>query len=213
MSDSFVIHYSLPKSITHYCQENGRAGRDGEDADSILFYAYKDKRILEGMIQKSSGSQYSQSTRRKIDELYTCFRYCENEFLCHRTMQLEFFGENFDPSKCGKHATTEEEDCKQTAVISRRLPLPCSSCFPRYPLNEMLTELFRGSKSKSATKWLRVGKLKGFGAGSKYSKPDIDRIAHAMVYQKILLEVVPAKWRRVQLGLRPSRRVCSRSPE
>ena len=76
-----------------------------------------------------------------------------------------------------------------------------------------LAEPFRGSKSKSATKWLQVSELKGFGAGSKYSKPDIDRIAHAMVHQKILLEVVPAKWRRVQLGLRPSRRVCSRSPE
>ena len=51
----YVIHHSLPQSITHFyqvgphemisfifLQESGRAGRDGLPAFSVVFYSYKD---------------------------------------------------------------------------------------------------------------------------------------------------------------------------
>jgi len=51
-----------------------------------------------------------------------------------------------------------------------------------------LTEIYKGSKSKSATKFLNVERLTGCGKGRAYSKSDLDRIAHAMIFDKILLE-------------------------
>ncbi len=47
----FVIHYSMPKSLESFMQESGRAGRDGQQSHSLLFYTYADKKNLEWMIK------------------------------------------------------------------------------------------------------------------------------------------------------------------
>ncbi len=43
----YVIHHSMPKTLTHFYQESGRAGRDGLDSKCIVFFAYRDKARLE----------------------------------------------------------------------------------------------------------------------------------------------------------------------
>ncbi len=49
-----VIHFNLPGSLEAYYQEAGRAGRDGEAADCVLLYAYRDRFVQEFLIDLSN---------------------------------------------------------------------------------------------------------------------------------------------------------------
>lgn len=111
-------------------------------------------------------------------------------------MQLEFFGETFDRAKCGKTCDNckaarepETRDLTQVAqTILRLLADVSTQCKGRGVTMVRLGELYRGSKSQPTTKFLNTAKLAGYGAGSKYKKPEIDRILRGMVYERILAE-------------------------
>jgi superfamily II DNA helicase RecQ len=151
------------------------------------------------MIRQADPNPHSASVQRKIEQLYDCVRYCENEFSCRRTMQLKFFGERFDESKCNKTC----DNCKAGKVSDRRdLTTEAKNIIELFnnltrqagkrggggiTMNQ-LSELFRGSKAKAITKNFHVNGLRGYGAGSQYKKYDIDRITHEMVFEKILTE-------------------------
>ena len=50
----FVLHVAMPKSLEHYQQETGRAGRDGLEAECVLLHSGADLLTLRSILEKSA---------------------------------------------------------------------------------------------------------------------------------------------------------------
>ena len=89
----FVAHLSLPSSIESYYQEIGRAGRDGNPAETLLLYGLNDlfqrRRFIE-----SDGNDYQHKLRenKRLDSLLA---YCETP-ICRKKALLSYFDEHVE---------------------------------------------------------------------------------------------------------------------
>jgi ATP-dependent DNA helicase RecQ len=99
-----VVHAAMPRSIEHYQQEAGRAGRDGLEAECILFYSPADVLRWQSLQEKSAGEVHSPAMQRYLaasGELLQHMKQFAAPGRCRHRMLVEYFGQPYEAPNCG----------------------------------------------------------------------------------------------------------------
>jgi ATP-dependent DNA helicase RecQ len=91
----FVVHAGSPRSLEHYQQEAGRAGRDGLAAECVLFTSAGDGARWRSLLE--SNGELSDANRQHLRDME---RYASATSCRHRAL-VEYFGQRYDRSSCG----------------------------------------------------------------------------------------------------------------
>ena len=111
----YVLHYNMPQSLEYYYQEAGREGRDGEEAECVLFFSKQDIMINKFLLQNkasagdvASDMQKTANDQRKLQQM---INYCETD-KCLREFILSYFGDTTPCicNKCSNCVVVEDEE-------------------------------------------------------------------------------------------------------
>ncbi|HLO42076.1 MAG TPA: DNA helicase RecQ, partial [Phycisphaerales bacterium] len=97
-----VVHAAMPRSIEHYQQETGRAGRDGLAAECVLFHSAADvvrwKQIMErGAMETGASPEHLRSQFDLLDQMHRFIGGAR----CRHGALVEYFGQAYSEPACG----------------------------------------------------------------------------------------------------------------
>jgi ATP-dependent DNA helicase RecQ len=185
----FVMHTALPKTLEHYQQETGRAGRDGLDAECVLLFSGADVVTLKSVLEKSAAEAaadaiYLPAALKQLDEMA---RYCRGAVCRHRAL-VNYFGQPYDSPSCDACdiCLGDTQDVPDAASIAQKI----LSCVARVKENfgvGHVVGVLRGEKSEGILKWGH-DRLTTYGLLQEHPKGDVRDWIYQLIGQSVLVQ-------------------------
>lgn len=166
----FVVHTGMPKSIEHYQQETGRAGRDGLEAECVLLYSAGDAAVWKSVMNNGEVSaEHLAMAQRQIDIMN---RYAASSVCRHRAL-VRHFGQEYPRDSCGAcdicHG--DHEAVPDSLIIAQKI-LSCVARLGESFGSGYVTSVLRGENLEKITQ-RRHEQLSTYGLLREHPKNEV----------------------------------------
>jgi len=182
-----VIHTALPKSVEHYQQEAGRAGRDGLPAECVLLYSGADAMRLQSLIERSAneGKAAPEVLDTSIKLLHQMRSYASST-RCRHAFLVEYFGQRYEKESCGTcDVCLDEVEGVEDGTVTAQKILSCIARTDERFGATHIADILAGAKTARIRQW-NHDKLSTYGLLAELPRKSILNLVYQLVDQQLI---------------------------
>jgi len=195
-----VVHANMPKSVEHYQQETGRAGRDGLAAECVLLYSAADAQRWDSLISKSAAeAKAAEEVVEAARRLLRKMQRFANAAVCRHRALAEYFGQAYERENCGACdiCLDEAEGVEDGTVVAQKILSCVARVQERFGVGHVVDVLLGGDTEM--TRRHRHGQLSTYGLLKDMPRKTVMNLVYQLLDQG-LLQRSDGEWPVIQLN-------------